>query len=104
MQLKRGDLVTRKSYNHDTIFKITNIKNDMYYLKGLEVRLYADSTLEDLEKYNNKDKEDIVNNNEEEKNLDRSEYFYINTIKKKAFTLSEKKSLKNIFMKAFYHY
>ncbi len=77
MQLKRGDLVTRKSYNHDTIFKITNIKNDMYYLKGLEVRLYADSTLEDLEKYNNKDKEDIVNNNEEEKNLDRSEYFYI---------------------------
>jgi len=36
MQLKRGDLVTRKSYNHDTIFKITNIKNDIYYLKGIE--------------------------------------------------------------------
>ena len=32
MKLKRGDLVTRKSYNHDTVFKITNIKNDIYYL------------------------------------------------------------------------
>ena len=51
MKLKRGDLVTRKSYNHDTVFKITNIKNDMYYLKGVEVRLYADSPESDLVKY-----------------------------------------------------
>ena len=54
MELKRGDLVTRISYNHDTIFKITNIKNDIYYLKGLEVRLYADAPLNDLEKYQKK--------------------------------------------------
>lgn len=76
MELKRGDLVTRKSYNHDTIFKITNIKNDIYYLKGLEVRLYADSNLDDLQKYNEEAlKED--NPEETEEILDRSEFFYL---------------------------
>lgn len=80
MELKRGDLVTRKSYKHDTIFKIINIKNNIYYLKGTEVRLYADAEAEDLEKY-------IVNVEEETKidikdienefPLDRNEYFYI---------------------------
>jgi len=78
MELKRGDLVTRKSYNHDTVFKIINIKNDMYYLKGTEVRLYADAIEDDLEKY------EILENTEElsiieesELNLERNEYFYI---------------------------
>lgn len=81
MELKRGDLVTRKSYQHDTIFKITNIKNDIFYLKGIEVRLYADANLDDLEKYIEKkeektkiDAKDIVS---EEIPLDRTEYFYI---------------------------
>lgn len=76
MELKRGDLVTRKSYNHDTIFKITNIKNDIYYLKGLEVRLYADSSLEDLQKYTEETpQEDKYEETEE--TLDRSEFFYL---------------------------
>ena len=56
MELKRGDKVTRISYNHDTVFVITNIKNDIYYLKGVEVRLFADSPLEDLVKYDKKKK------------------------------------------------
>lgn len=82
MQLKRGDLVTRKSYNHDTVFKITNIKNDIYYLKGIEVRLYADSNLNDLEKYievNNEENNEKVKNDiqDEELQLDRGEYFYL---------------------------
>lgn len=79
MELKRGDLVTRKSYNHDTVFKITNIKNDIYYLKGTEVRLYADSSIEDLEKYiitEEKEEKKEISENEEIK-LDRSEYFYL---------------------------
>jgi len=74
MNLKRGDLVTRKSYNHDTIFKITNIKNDIYYLKGVEVRLYADSDLKDLVKYIDKVEE---SDDTEEILLDRNEYFYL---------------------------
>ena len=28
-----GDLVTRKTYNNDIVFKIIDIKNDVYYLK-----------------------------------------------------------------------
>ncbi len=78
MELKKGDLVTRKSYNNDTVFKITNIKNDIYYLKGTEVRLYADSLLEDLVKYIPPEKTDTEEIKEEENiELDRSEYFYL---------------------------
>lgn len=74
MELKRGDLVTRNSYNNDTVFKITNIKNDIYYLKGVEVRLFADAPLEDLAKYTQ-----IVEVQEtvEEPVLDRGDYFYL---------------------------
>lgn len=73
MELKRGDLVTRNSYNNDTIFKITNIKNDIYYLKGVEVRLYADSLVDDLVLYKDEIKEEEI----EDTNLDRNEYFYL---------------------------
>ena len=77
MDLKRGDLVTRKSYNNDTIFKITNIKNDMYYLKGIEVRLYADAPIEDLLKYTDKVEIDLPETEESKTPLDRNEYFYL---------------------------
>lgn len=43
-----GDFVTRKKYNHDIIFKIIDIKNDLYILKGEYVRLVADAYEEDL--------------------------------------------------------
>lgn len=77
MEIKRGDLVTRKSYNHDTIFKVTNIKNEIYYLKGVEVRLFADAKLEDLIIYIPNKEEEIKEEEIEETQLDRSEYFYI---------------------------
>ncbi len=56
-----GSLVTRKSYNKDIIFEICKIENDIYYLKGVYVRLYATSYLDDLvlvtdEMLRNKDK------------------------------------------------
>ena len=34
-----GDYVTRSSYDNDILFKITNISNDVAYLKGVNVRL-----------------------------------------------------------------
>lgn len=77
MELKRGDLVTRISYNHDTVFKITNIKNDIYYLKGTEVRLYADAEISDLVKYKETEITKKEETFEEEIPLDRTEYFYI---------------------------
>ena len=47
-----GDLVTRKSYNNDIVFKIIDIDGENYILKGDVIRLYADSPKEDLKIYN----------------------------------------------------
>ena len=43
-----GDLVTRKSHNNDTVFKIVSISNDIVILKGLNIRLMADAVVSDL--------------------------------------------------------
>lgn len=49
MKLKKGDIVGRKSYGKDIAFVIVNIQNDIAILKGLILRIEADSPLEDLE-------------------------------------------------------
>ena len=78
MDLKIGDYVTRNSYNNDTVFQIIDIKKDNYILKGVDIRLYADSLKDDLVKCNYKNNDDefrekiVVRGN-----LDRSEYFYL---------------------------
>ena len=46
--MKIGDLVTRESYNNDIVFTIIDIEDNIYYLKGKNVRLYADSYIDDL--------------------------------------------------------
>ena len=43
-----GDFVVRKKYNQDIVFQIYDIKNEIYYLKGVELRLIATASLEDL--------------------------------------------------------
>jgi spore coat assembly protein len=75
-----GDLVTRDSYNNDIVFTIIDIDNDTYYLKGKNVRLYADSNKDDLVKYDNKDieQEQVFQERLKDNKVDRnSEYFYI---------------------------
>lgn len=51
--MKIGDIVVRKSYGGDITFKIIDIKsgdnNDVYLLKGINLRIEADSLSEDLE-------------------------------------------------------
>lgn len=44
-----GDLVVRKKYQRDIIFEIYLITATTAYLKGIEIRLLADSPLDDLE-------------------------------------------------------
>lgn len=76
MKIKVNDLVTRKSYNNDTVFKVINIKDNIYYLKGVEARLYADSEKYDLTPIQNYVEEnigEIINSI----NSDRGEYFYM---------------------------
>ncbi len=79
--MRIGDLVTRNSYNNDIVFSIIDIEDDVYYLKGINVRLYADSEESDLVAYDRtKDVEDEKNFQErlKEEKIDRnSEYFYL---------------------------
>lgn len=73
-----GDVVTRKSYNNDTIFKIVNIIDNIAILNGIDVRLIADSNLNDLVLCSidiNKIDEELMDNIEE--NLDRTDFFYL---------------------------
>ena len=53
--MKIGDLVTRNSHNNDIVFTIIDIENNIYYLKGINVRLYADSEEDDLVSYDRKE-------------------------------------------------
>ena len=73
-----GDIVTRKSYNNDIAFKIIDIQGNIYYLKGLSVRLYADSLIDDLVLCNEDNEDDSFRPNiDEYRDLDRNEYFYL---------------------------
>ena len=80
MEWKIGDLVTRESHQNDTVFKIIELNQEICYLKGLNIRLCADSPLSDLKRYREEEdieerefldrlKPDIV--------LDRNDYFYL---------------------------
>ena len=73
-----GDYVTRKTYNNDIIFKVIRIDGDNYYLSGVNIRLSADSPLNDLVLYDS----DVVDDQfsvdfNEYNSLDRHEYFYL---------------------------
>jgi len=48
--ITKGDLVTRKSYQHDIIFRVKNCDKPLVKLMGEHIRLEADAPLEDLEK------------------------------------------------------
>ncbi len=55
MEIKKGDIVGRKSYGKDILFfvdRIIKVKNGKSYaiLKGVNYRIEADSPIEDLEK------------------------------------------------------
>lgn len=79
MEFNIGDLVTRNSYNNDTVFKIIDIDSSIAILKGVNIRLFADSNITDLKKIDiGKDiKDDKVFLDRFDINLNRNEYFYL---------------------------
>ncbi len=83
MLFKIGDFVSRNSYNNDTIFKVISYDNDLYYLKGVDVRLYADSPEEDLKAVDpkscdiTKEDEETINKASDIIDLDRNSFFYL---------------------------
>lgn len=73
-----GDYVSRKSYNNDIVFKIIELENNIAILKGVSIRLTADSDINDLVKVDKK----TINDNfypklEEYQEFDRNEFFYL---------------------------
>lgn len=84
MLFERGDLVTRKSYNNDIVFRVEDIMDDNVYLVGVNVRLCADAKAEDLQIYNTTkdgnaldDDSTLITKLNDYFELDRSEYFYL---------------------------
>lgn len=78
-----GDYVTRNSHNHDLIFKITEINDNVAIIEGISVRLIADAPLDDLIKYDSS----LIDINKEDRtlcekihntiDLNRDQYFYL---------------------------
>lgn len=77
---KIGDLVTRISHDNDIVFRIELIKDDIVYLKGISVRLCADSHISDLVLIDNKlidDDKEFYEKLESIRSFERGDYFYI---------------------------
>lgn len=78
VEIAKGDYVTRNSYNNDTVFKVINIKDGIVYLKGAEVRLYADAKIEDLQLESVVIEDETLDDIEiKEELLTRGDYFYL---------------------------
>ena len=79
MNFRIGDLVTRISHKHDVLFKIISIEDNTVFLKGVDLRLVADSDIDDLVKVDEHVTEDslIIEKNVRDLNIDRSQYFYL---------------------------
>ena len=66
-EIKKGDIVTRNSYNNDIIFtviKILKISNNkkIALLKGIDIRIEADAEVQDLKVISSKEKEECEKN------------------------------------------
>ena len=78
MNIAVGDYVTRNSYHNDTLFKVISIKDDIYYLKGADIRLCADAIVDDLKKEDIPEIDESLDNMEiREEDLVRGDYFYL---------------------------
>ena len=77
---KTGDLVTRISHDNDVVFKIEKIIDGIAYLKGVNVRLCADSSVSDLILVEAKDNDEdriFYEKLETIRSFERSDYFYM---------------------------
>ena len=73
--IKKGDIVARKSYGKDVVFIVDMvIKNSIAILTGITTRLKADAPVDDLEKISSKDVEEILSNINEKIDKRTSKY------------------------------
>lgn len=71
MNIKIGDIVTRKSYNHDLVFRVSGLDKQLARLHGTEMRLEADAPIEDLIRVGSNDLE-----RREKKSKETEEFSY----------------------------
>ncbi|MCH1626945.1 sporulation peptidase YabG [Ferdinandcohnia quinoae] len=57
MNIKVGDVVARKSYNLDVLFRVIEVKDEIVYLLGEDVRLAADAPLHDVLRINDEERQ-----------------------------------------------
>ena len=69
MKIQKNDIVTRKSYGNDIVFKVENINGEMADLKGLSVRIVADSKVTDLVKIPEDELKQILERNLNAENM-----------------------------------
>lgn len=81
MNFKVGDYVTRNSYGNDIVFIIEDIKEDVAYLKGFDLRLIANSPLSDLKFSDEEERKDEFLDELFRENLvedtERGDFFYL---------------------------
>ena len=66
-EIKKGDIVSRKSYGNDIIFYVKEInklvnQKRIAILKGINTRIVADAPVEDLKKLSSKEKRITMKN------------------------------------------
>ncbi|WP_067729715.1 sporulation peptidase YabG [Oceanobacillus damuensis] len=71
MGITTGELVTRKSYNHDLLFRVAAIKKDIAIIQGAEMRLEADAPMDDLVIANGRE---LIKRQEKEKEKEEFSY------------------------------
>lgn len=81
MDLKIGDLVTRISHHCDMVFEVIDIDDDICYLKGINIRLCADSPIDDLKLYDEtvdiEYEKEFIERIKPTDTLNREDYFYL---------------------------
>ena len=70
MQIKKGDIVGRYSYNNDILFFVDRIitlngSKQIAILKGLSIRIEADAPVKDLKKFSTKEANEVIKKAEE---------------------------------------
>lgn len=61
---KTGDIVARKSYNYDLLFRVINVNKDVVDIAGLTVRIIADAPVYDLVHISNEEVNKRIKENE----------------------------------------
>lgn len=88
--LRIGDIVARKSYNYDVLFRVSKINGEMVDLVGITVRIVADAPIYDLK---------IISENEAKRILNKIEINSRTRLSRSYSGLANRFNIRNTFSK-----